>query len=57
MINSAIEKYKLKKKECFLVGDKLTDIEAAQNAGINGYFFKGGNLLDNIKKILQQNYN
>ena len=57
MINSAIEKYKLKKKECFLVGDKLTDVEAAQNAGINGYLFKGGNLLDNIKKILQQNFN
>jgi D,D-heptose 1,7-bisphosphate phosphatase len=34
----------------FLVGDRDTDIEAASAAGIPGYKFPGGNLLDFIKR-------
>lgn len=56
MINFALEKYKLEKNKCFLIGDKNSDVEAAKNAGIKGYLFKGGNLLNKIQKILQENY-
>ena len=30
MINEAIKKYKLNKKECFMVGDKKSDLMAAK---------------------------
>ena len=56
MIYYALEKYKLEKNKCFLIGDKNSDVEAAKNAGIKGYLFKGGNLLDKIQKILQEDY-
>ena len=57
MINNAIKKYNLERKSCFLIGDKLSDIQSAKNAGIKGYFFESGNLLDKIKKILQDHFN
>jgi len=57
MINNAIKKYDLQRKNCFLIGDKLSDIKSAENAGIKGFSFKKGNLLDKIKKILQDHFN
>ena len=36
----------------FLIGDKSTDIAAANAAGIPGHLFQGGNLLDFVKKVL-----
>lgn len=36
MILEIIEKYNLDKNECFLIGDKQSDIQAASNAGIKG---------------------
>ncbi len=57
MINNAIKKYGLQRKNCFLIGDKLSDIKSAENAGIKGFSFKSGNLLDKIKKILQDHFN
>ena len=54
MINEAVEKYDLNKSECFLVGDKLSDIQAAKNSKIKGFLFEGGDLLDRIKKILKE---
>ena len=37
----------------FLIGDKESDVAAAEAAGIRGYRFNGPNLLDFVKKILQ----
>jgi len=36
----------------FLIGDKESDIEAAEAAGLKGYLFGGGNLLEFVRKIL-----
>ena len=45
MINEAIKKYNLDKTKCFMIGDKLSDLEAAKNAEIKGFLFN--------KKILR----
>ena len=54
MINEAVEKYKLDKKRCFMIGDKLTDLEAAKNAQIKGFLFNKRNLKNFIEKILDK---
>jgi D-glycero-D-manno-heptose 1,7-bisphosphate phosphatase len=38
----------------FLVGDSDSDIEAARRAGIAGYRFDGGNLLDFVLEVLAE---
>ncbi len=57
MINLAIKKYNLDLSQCFLVGDKPSDMQSAKNAGIKGFLFKKGNLLDKVKKIIQDHFN
>ena len=54
MINEAIIKYSIDRKKSFMIGDKQSDVEAAQNAFIKGYLFDGGNLLHHIKRILKE---
>lgn len=39
MINKAITQYGLERAGSFLIGDRETDVEAAQRAGISGYLF------------------
>ena len=53
MIHEAFEKYNLDPEQCFLVGDKSTDLEAAKNANIKGFLFEGKNLLVTIEKIIK----
>ena len=53
MINEALKKYNLDPEQCFLVGDKATDLEAAKNANIKGFLFEGKNLLVTIEKIIK----
>ena len=52
MIEEAIEKYNLKRDDCFMIGDKDIDVTAAKNARIRGFLFEGGDLSYKIKKIL-----
>ena len=52
MIEKAIQKYNLKRDDCFMIGDKNIDVLAARNAKIRGFLFEGGNLSYKIKKIL-----
>ena len=52
MIEEAIQKYNLKRDDCFMIGDKNIDVLAARNAKIRGFLFEGGNLSYKIKKIL-----
>ena len=58
MVISCLDFWKLKPENCFLVGDKATDIQAAKAANIRGYLFEGWNLLNFLKKTLSsQNIN
>lgn len=52
MILKAFEEFDIDKSKSFLIGDKLTDIQAAETAGITGYFFRQGSLLDFVKHAL-----
>ncbi len=36
----------------FMIGDRLTDLEAAAAAGVPGHLFRGGNLLDFVRTLL-----
>lgn len=44
MITKIMNRFPVDSDRSFLIGDKLTDIEAANGAGIRGYLFEGGNL-------------
>ncbi len=46
MILEAMRKYGLERENCLLIGDSRRDIEAAERAGIRGFLFPGGNLLE-----------
>ena len=45
MINDLFLKWPTDKKNSFVVGDKTSDIEAAKNAGINGYIINDNDSL------------
>lgn len=53
MLLKAFKEYDLDKAKCFMIGDMPKDLEAAKGAGIDGYQFKGGNLLEFVQKILK----
>ena len=52
LILQAIAEYDIDPDKSFLIGDKRRDVEAAEAAGIKGYLFEKGNLLDFIKLII-----
>ena len=51
LILRAFEEYDVDKDTAFLIGDKPRDVESAEAAGIKGYLFEGGSLLDFVKEI------
>ncbi|GIR26182.1 MAG: hypothetical protein CM15mP40_07900 [Alphaproteobacteria bacterium] len=42
------------RQDVFMIGDKLTDLEAAKNAQIKGFLFNKSNLKNFIEKILDK---
>ncbi len=44
MLLQAMADFKVDREKSFLIGDKPTDTEAAEAAGVSGYLFEGGNL-------------
>ena len=46
MLLQAMSDFPVKREQSFLIGDKETDISAAQAAGIAGFLFRGGNLAE-----------
>ena len=50
----ALADYDIDKEQSFLVGDSKRDVEAAEAAGVKGYLYTGGNLLDFVKNIVSE---
>jgi len=55
MIFDLIKNWPVKKQGSFMIGDRSTDIEAAQAANIPGFLFRGENLMKFIQKVTSQN--
>ncbi|HIU63730.1 MAG TPA: HAD family hydrolase [Candidatus Avacidaminococcus intestinavium] len=52
LLLKAMAEFAVDKEKSFLIGDKMRDVESAKAAGIKGYLFEQGNLLEFIKKLL-----
>ncbi len=49
LILKAFSEWPIDQNRAYLIGDKPSDIEAAQRAGIKGVLFEGGDLLDFVR--------
>ena len=54
MIHDLIEHWPVQRAGSFVVGDRPTDIEAAEAAGLPGFLFTGGDLDAFIAKVIAQ---
>ena len=52
LLLQALREYAIDKDKSFLIGDKPRDVESAEAAGIKGYLYTSGNLLQFVKEIL-----
>ena len=53
MIKKAIKKWKINTKTSFMIGDKISDKQAAKKAKIKFFYKKEKNLNTQIKNILK----
>ncbi len=54
LLLQALNEYDIDKDGSFLIGDKMRDVEAATAAGIRGFLFEQGNLLDFVRRIVDK---
>lgn len=52
MINDLLSVWPVDRDKSLLIGDKMSDLEAAQAAAIRGYMFEGGNLDEFVEDLL-----
>lgn len=52
MILKAIDEFNIKKKNCFMIGDQISDYTAAKKARIKFYFKKQGSLFKQIENLI-----
>ena len=52
MLFDLIANWPVDSRKSFLIGDQDRDIEAARNAGIDGYLFSGGDLDQFVETVL-----
>ena len=53
MITDLIARWQLDPAGCLLIGDQITDLQAAAAAGIAAHHFRGGNLDDFLTPLMQ----
>ena len=53
MIVQALRDFNVQPDNAFLIGDNPRDVEAAEAAGVTGFLYIGGNLLEFVQKIVQ----
>jgi D-glycero-D-manno-heptose 1,7-bisphosphate phosphatase len=53
MVLRALMDFGVQPRDAFLVGDSPRDVEAAEAAGVKGFLYKGGSLLELVKKIVR----
>lgn len=51
MIVDLLRNWEINVEESFLIGDSVRDLEAANAAGIEGFLFRGNNLLEFLKSV------
>ena len=54
MLLQAMREHAIDSQKSFLIGDSQRDVEAAQAAGIRGYLFEGGSMLDFVRSCLRE---
>jgi len=54
MILQALHDFGVKPENAFMAGDSPRDVEAAEAAGVRGYLFPGGSLLEFVQGILRE---
>lgn len=52
MLHQAMKEWPIVMEHSFLIGDKASDVEAAERAGIKGFLFSDTNLLDTVNRVL-----
>ena len=53
LVNNACQKYNIAKNKSYFVGDTVTDMQCAKNAGIIGIKYENGSLYDLIKSSIK----
>ena len=53
MIMHALRDFSVQSDNAFLIGDNPRDVEAAEAAGVTGFMYTGGSLLDFVQKIVR----
>ncbi|MBQ0067933.1 MAG: HAD family hydrolase [Phascolarctobacterium sp.] len=51
MILQCLQENNLLAENCVVIGDKQRDLGSAEQAGVKGYLYQGGSLLEFVKKI------
>ncbi len=52
MLLQGIERFGVKPNECLFIGDKESDMQAAQAAGTQSFHYAGGNLLESVRRCV-----
>ena len=53
MIHQALNDFDVAPAHAFLIGDRQSDLDAAERAGVRGYLFKEGDLDDFVRGVLR----
>ena len=54
MLLQGMGDYELQPEDCLMIGDSPKDVQAAEAAGMDGYLFPGGSLLEFVQGVIQK---